>query len=50
MDQFLDADGNFIGGGVLGTGAGTTRTRDEDMEDAQEDGVETDDTKWRRTE
>lgn len=47
MDQFLDADGNFIGGGVLGAGAGTIRTRDEDMEDAGEDGMET---KWSRTE
>ncbi|TID22667.1 regulator of volume decrease after cellular swelling-domain-containing protein [Venturia nashicola] len=47
MDQFLDADGNFIGGGVLGAGAGTIRTRNEDVEDADGDGVET---KWSRTE
>lgn len=51
MDQFVDADGNFIGGGgALGSGAGTVRTRDEDMEDAEEDAAEVDDTKWRRTE
>lgn len=50
MDQFVDADGNFIGGGALGTGAGTVRTRDEEMEDAEDDGPDVDDTKWRRTE
>ncbi|QDS68740.1 hypothetical protein FKW77_004605 [Venturia effusa] len=47
MEQFLDADGNFIGGGGgLGAGAGTVRTRDEDMEDVEGDGLET---KWSRT-
>lgn len=50
MDQFVDADGNFIGGGVLGAGAGTIRARDEDMEDVEDDDAEVDDTKWRRTE
>jgi nucleotide-sensitive chloride channel 1A len=49
MDQMMDADGNFVGFGTLGAGAGTIRTRDEDMEDAEEDGAEVDDTKWRRT-
>jgi len=50
MHEFIDADGNFIGGGALGAGAGTIRTRDDEMEDVEEEGMEVDDTKWRRTE
>jgi nucleotide-sensitive chloride channel 1A len=50
MEQFMDAEGNFIGGGALGAGAGTVRTRDEDMEDVEEEGGVVDEVKWRRTE
>lgn len=53
MHEFFDADGNYIGpdddeeaaAGDLGPGAGTVRTRDEDMDAAEG----TDDTKWQRT-
>jgi nucleotide-sensitive chloride channel 1A len=54
MHEFFDADGNYIGpedevdeeAGTdeLGPGAGTVRTRGEDMDTAK-----TDDTKWQRT-
>jgi len=55
MDQYVDAEGNFTGAPLLGTGAGTVRPRgdegDEQYEDAdEEDGGEDDATKWRRTE
>jgi nucleotide-sensitive chloride channel 1A len=48
MDDFLDADGNFVTPTALGPGAGTVRTR----EDADENGVngdDEDDSKWQRT-
>lgn len=58
MDQYLDAEGQFVGGQTLGTGAGTVRAReeveDERFEDDEEyeegEGGEGDATKWRRTE
>lgn len=50
MQEFMDDDGNFVGGGSLGAGAGTVREREEDAEDDQVngDGGESD-TKWQRT-
>lgn len=51
MHEFFDEEGQFIGGGTLGEGAGTVRGRDEEDAGAQaamdEEGEET---KWRRTE
>lgn len=55
MHEYIDAEGNFIGGDVdgeetedLGPGAGTVRAREEDADGQGEgDGEET---KWRRTE
>lgn len=52
MDQFFDADGNWIAGGeppsFLGPGAGNVHARGE--EDAvEENGVDDDETKWRKT-
>lgn len=52
MDQFFDADGNWIAGGEppsfpLGPGAGTVRARDSEN-GTQENGDE-DETKWRKT-
>jgi nucleotide-sensitive chloride channel 1A len=56
MHEFFDADGNYIGpddddeeaaaaaAGGLGPGAGTVRTRDQDMDTAEG----TDDAKWQR--
>jgi nucleotide-sensitive chloride channel 1A len=55
MDQFFDADGNWIAGGEppsfpLGPGAGTVRAREEEGENgAAENGEEDDETKWRKT-
>lgn len=54
MHEFLDEDGNFVGpddGGTaaaedLGPGAGTIRTREDEMDTA---GEGTEDTKWQRT-
>lgn len=54
MHEFFDVDGNYIGtedeadgetAGELGPGAGTVRTRDQNMDTAEK----TDDTKWQRT-
>ncbi|KAJ9640071.1 hypothetical protein H2199_006305 [Coniosporium tulheliwenetii] len=51
MHEFFDEEGQFIGGGTLGEGAGTVRGRDEENTGAgaarEEEGEET---KWRRTE
>ncbi|EON69378.1 hypothetical protein W97_08638 [Coniosporium apollinis CBS 100218] len=51
MHEFFDEDGQFVGGGTLGGGAGTVRGRDEEDEGPEavmdEEGEET---KWRRTE
>lgn len=50
VGEFFDEEGNFRGGGGLGEGAGSVRTREEDGDDEENgDGVE-DETKWRRTE
>ena len=53
MDQFFDADGNWIAGGEppsfpLGPGAGTVRAR-EGEDGTEENGEEDDETKWRKT-
>ncbi|KAJ5562767.1 hypothetical protein N7535_002789 [Penicillium sp. DV-2018c] len=52
MDQFFDADGNWIAGGEppsfpLGPGAGTVRAREGENGVEEEDGE--DETKWRKT-
>ncbi|CAG7966672.1 unnamed protein product [Penicillium salamii] len=53
MDQFFDADGNWIAGGEapsfpLGPGAGTVRAR-EGENGTEEDAEDDDETKWRKT-
>ncbi|KAF2663785.1 hypothetical protein BT63DRAFT_483958 [Microthyrium microscopicum] len=52
MNDFMDADGNFVGIGTLGAGAGAVHARQDD--DEHENGVngkeETEETKWQRTE
>ncbi|KAF2090886.1 hypothetical protein K490DRAFT_11615, partial [Saccharata proteae CBS 121410] len=41
MNDFMDEEGNFIGGGALGDGAGHVRTREDEMEDGDAvDGAE----------
>ncbi|CAG8899866.1 unnamed protein product [Penicillium egyptiacum] len=52
MDQFFDADGNWIAAGEppsfpLGPGAGTVRSREE--ENGVEENGDEDETKWRKT-
>jgi nucleotide-sensitive chloride channel 1A len=52
MDQFFDADGNWIAGGEppsfpLGPGAGTVRAREDENGAAQDE--DDDETKWRKT-
>lgn len=62
VGEFFDEEGNWRGdgglgqegdvdGGGLGEGAGTVRTREEDVdgEDAEGEGGGTEETKWRRT-
>lgn len=54
VGEFFDDEGNFRGGGRLGEGAGSVRGREEDSEEAGDDGNgadgEGEETKWRRTE
>ncbi|GAB7351022.1 hypothetical protein MBLNU459_g1511t1 [Dothideomycetes sp. NU459] len=49
MADFMDEDGNFVMPSSLGAGAGSVRTA-EQFEDAPEDGMDGEDSKWRRTE
>lgn len=49
MADFTDADGNFVmPEGGLGAGAGSVRTA-EQFEDAEENGADGEESKWRRT-
>ena len=56
MGEYFDEDGNFIGGGRLGAGAGTVRLREDDhgttngSNSIENVGGDVEDTKWRRTE
>jgi nucleotide-sensitive chloride channel 1A len=54
MDQFFDADGNWIASGEppsfpLGPGAGTVRAREEEGVNGVEEAADEDETKWRKT-
>ncbi|KAK4697564.1 chloride channel, nucleotide-sensitive, 1A, partial [Lecanoromycetidae sp. Uapishka_2] len=49
VNEFFDEEGNFRAGGVLGEGAGSVRTREEDGEEDGNGDATTDETKWRRT-
>jgi chloride channel, nucleotide-sensitive, 1A len=50
MDDFVDEDGNFIGRGVLGRGAGNVRPRDDESGEINGLDGNSDESKWRRTE
>ena len=56
MGEYFDEDGNIIGGGRLGTGAGTVRLREDDYDTTNgSNGIwdvegDVEETKWRRTE
>lgn len=49
MAEFMDEEGNFTMPRALGAGAGNVRTAEE-FEDADEDGPDGEESKWRRTE
>lgn len=54
LGEYFDENGNFIGGGKLGAGAGTVRPREEDEDMDGRNGHENaeeaaEETKWRRT-
>ncbi|KAF2203809.1 hypothetical protein GQ43DRAFT_454213 [Delitschia confertaspora ATCC 74209] len=50
MHEFIDENGNFVGNGTLGAGAGSVRAREEDGANGADDNHESEERKWRRTE
>lgn len=49
MNDFMDADGNFVAPSALGPGAGTVRGRDDDHVEDGINGHDEDESKWQRT-